>query len=134
MSNRASRDSQTRDKTVRTADWRPPSALEAPEPPVGYKHRWIRESVMEYDDRNNVHKRRREGYELVRAEEYPDFDAPVIDEGKNAGVIGVGGLLLARIPEEIAEQRNLTISRLRKIKWKLWIVIGCVNRIQRCQR
>lgn len=106
MSNRASRDSQTRDKTVRTADWRPPSALEAPEPPVGYKHRWIRESVMEYDDRNNVHKRRREGWELVRAEEYPDFDAPVIDEGKNAGVIGVGGLLLARIPEEIAEQRN----------------------------
>ena len=61
---------------------------------------------MHQDDRNNVHKRRREGYELVRAEEYPDFDAPVIDEGKNAGVIGVGGLLLARIPEEIADQRN----------------------------
>ena len=61
---------------------------------------------MHQDDRNNIHKRRREGYELVRAEEYPDFDAPVIDEGKNAGVIGVGGLLLARIPEEIADQRN----------------------------
>ena len=106
MSDRASRDSQTREKTVRTADWKPPSTLEAPEAPVGYKHRWIRESVMEYADRNNIHKRRREGYELVRAEEYPDFDAPVIDEGKNAGVIGVGGLLLARIPEEIADQRN----------------------------
>ena len=37
---------------------------------------------MQQDDRNNIHKRRREGYELVRAEEYPDFDAPVIDEGK----------------------------------------------------
>ena len=106
MTNRASRDSQTREKKMRNADWRPPSALDAPEAPVGYKHRWIRESVMEYDDRNNIHKRRREGYELVRAEEYPDFDAPVIDEGKNAGVIGVGGLLLARIPEEIADQRN----------------------------
>ena len=96
MTNRASRDSQTREKEMRSADWRPPSALDAPEAPVGYKHRWIRESVMEYDDRN----------ELVRAEDYPDFDAPVIDEGKNAGVIGVGGLLLARIPEEIADQRN----------------------------
>ena len=106
MTNRASRDSQTREKEMRTADWRPPSALDAPEAPVGYKHRWIRESVMHQDDRNNIHKRRREGYELVRAEEYPDFDAPVIDEGKNAGVIGVGGLLLARIPEEIADQRN----------------------------
>ena len=106
MTNRASRDSQTREKEMRTADWKPPSTLEAPEAPVGYKHRWIRESIMHQDDRSNVHKRRREGYELVRAEEYPDFDAPVIDEGKNAGVIGVGGLLLARIPEEIADQRN----------------------------
>ena len=61
---------------------------------------------MEYDDRNNVHKRRREGWELVRAEDYPEFDAPVIDDGKNAGVIGVGGLVLARIPEEIVEQRD----------------------------
>ena len=61
---------------------------------------------MEYDDKNNIHKRRREGYELVKAEDYPDFDAPVIDEGKNAGVIGTGGLLLARVPEEIVEQRK----------------------------
>lgn len=107
MTNRANRDSQTREKSARTeAAWRPPSTLEAPEAPVGFKHRWIRESVMEFDDRNNVHKRRREGWELVRAEDYPDFDAPVIDEGKNAGVIGVGGLLLARIPEEIVEQRD----------------------------
>ena len=67
---------------------------------------------MEYDDRSNVHKKRREGYELVRAEDYPDFDAPVIDEGKNAGVIGVGGLVLARIPEEIAVQRD---SHYRKV-------------------
>ena len=106
MAERVSRDSQTREKEARVEAWRPPSTLEAPEAPVGYKHRWIRESVMEYDDRNNVHKRRREGWELVRAEDYPDFDAPVIDEGKNAGVIGVGGLVLARIPEEIVEQRD----------------------------
>ena len=106
MVDRASRDSQTREKFVLFYGCRPRSTLEAPEAPVGYKHRWIRESVMEYDDKNNVHKRRREGWELVRAEDYPDFDAPVIDEGKNAGVIGVGGLVLARIPEEIVEQRD----------------------------
>ena len=94
---RKSRDSQSREKTERRNDWKPPSALDAPEAPIGYKHRWIRESVMEYDDKNNIHKRRREGYELVKAEDYPDFDAPVIDEGKNAGVIGTGGLLLAAI-------------------------------------
>ena len=103
---RQSRDSQSREETKRNVDWKPPSALDAPEAPIGYKHRWIRESVLDYDDKNNVFKRRREGYELVRAEDYPDFDAPVVDEGKNAGVIGTGGLLLARIPEEIVEQRE----------------------------
>ena len=94
---RKSRDSQSREKTERRNDWKPPSALDAPEAPVGYKHRWIRESVMEYDDKNNIHKRRREGYELVKAEEYPDFDAPVIDEGKNAGVIGTGEIGRAHV-------------------------------------
>ena len=106
MADRTNRDSQTREKTARVQQWKPPSTLDAPEAPVGYKHRWIRERVMEYDDRSNIHKRLREGYELVRAEEYPDFDAPIIDEGKNAGVIGQGGLLLARVPEEVADSRN----------------------------
>ena len=95
-------------------EWKPPSTLEAPEAPIGYKHRWIRESVMDYDDRNNVHKKRREGWELVRASDHPEFDAPVIDEGKNAGCIGVGGLILARIPEEIADQRNAHYSKVAK--------------------
>jgi|TARA_A100000172_G_scaffold65925_1_gene45447 hypothetical protein len=106
MSDRTSRETATREKTERVPEWKPPSTLDAPDAPIGYKHRWIRESVMDYDDRNNVHKKRREGWELVRADEHPEFDAPVIDEGKNAGCIGVGGLILARIPEEIVEQRN----------------------------
>ena len=41
----------------------------------------------------------------MRADEYADSDYPVITDGKYAGVIGVGGLLLARIPEELAQQR-----------------------------
>ena len=106
MADRSNRESATREKQERKTDWKPPSTLDAPEAPVGYKHRWIRERVMDYDDKSNVFKRRREGYELVRAEEYPDFETPTIDEGKNAGVIGQGGLLLARIPEEVADSRN----------------------------
>ena len=61
---------------------------------------------MGYDDRKNVSSRSREGWELVRGEEFPDFDIPTVEDGKHAGVIGVGGLLLARIPEEIADERN----------------------------
>ena len=41
----------------------------------------------------------------MRADEYDNSDYPVITDGKHAGVIGVGGLLLARIPEELAQQR-----------------------------
>ena len=105
MADRTPRETQTRQSQERKV-WRPGTALEAPEPPLGFKHRWIRESVMEYDDKTNVHKRRQEGYYLVRAEEYPEYSGPVVDEGRNAGIIGVGGLVLARIPEELAEQRN----------------------------
>jgi len=105
MSDRMSRESKSRELEERKI-WRPGSALDAPEPPLGYQHRWIRESVMEFDDKTNVHKRRQEGYELVRAEEYPDYVGPVVDEGRNAGIIGVGGLVLARVPNEIVKQRN----------------------------
>ncbi len=105
MADRTSRDTQTRERQERKV-WRPGTALEAPEAPLGYTHRWIRESVMEFDDKTNVHKRRQEGYELVRAEEYPEYTGPVVDEGRNAGIIGVGGLVLARIPKELADQRN----------------------------
>ena len=49
----------------------------------------------------------REGYELVRAEEVENAsDYPVLEEGRYKGVIGVGGLLLAKVPEEIAKQRQ----------------------------
>jgi hypothetical protein len=42
----------------------------------------------------------------VRADEYPDSDYPIVDDGKYKGVIGVGGLVLARVPEEIAKSRQ----------------------------
>jgi hypothetical protein len=61
---------------------------------------------MGVDDRKNISARSREGWELVRGEEFPDFDIPTVDDGKHAGVIGVGGLLLARVPIEIVEERN----------------------------
>ena len=114
MAARSARDSESRENAERVQQWRPGSALDAPEPPLGFKHRWIRESVMEYDDKTNVHKKRQEGWELVRAEEYPDYVGPVVDEGRNAGTIGVGGLVLARIPEELVEQRNRHFNNVAK--------------------
>jgi hypothetical protein len=61
---------------------------------------------MGVDDKKNLSARLREGFELVRADEYPDFEAPTVQDGKHAGVIGVGGLVLARFPEETRSQRT----------------------------
>ena len=101
----ASRASQTRSKTERPKVWTPPSSLDAPPAPKGFRHRWIRAESLGFDDTKNISGRLREGFVLVRADEYPDSDYPIVSPGKYSGVIGVGGLLLARISEEIAKQR-----------------------------
>ena len=112
MTIKTPRSADTRVKTQRKRVWQRPSSLDAPPAPDGYIHRWIRAEVQGYQDTKNVISRLREGYELVRADEYPDMQMPTIEDGKHAGVIGVGGLLLARIPEELIKQRNAYYSGL----------------------
>ena len=104
---RTSRASQTREKVSQKKKvWTPPSSLDAPPAPTGFRHRWIRAETLGFQDTKNVAGRIRSGYELVRADEYPDSDYPVVEDGKYKGVIGVGGLVLARVPEEIAKSRQ----------------------------
>ena len=103
---KTSRASQTRDKVKKPTTWTPPSSLDAPPAPEGYRHRWIRVEVLGFDDTKNVSGKLREGWELVRADEYPEQDFPSLTTGKYSGVIGVGGLVLARLPEEIAKSRE----------------------------
>ena len=102
---KTSRAAGTRTKTERPKEYKPPSSLDAPPAPDGFRHRWIRAESLGFTDSKNIYGRLREGYELVRADEYTDSDYPVVSEGKYKGVIGVGGLLLARIPEELAQAR-----------------------------
>ena len=104
---KTSRASQTRSKTERPKVWVPPSSLDAPPAPDGFRYRWIRAESLGFDDSKNIQGRLRSGYELVRAEEVENAsDYPVLDTGKYKGVIGVGGLLLAKVTEEIAQQRT----------------------------
>lgn len=120
MVDKTPRTADTRTKTQRKRVWQRPSSLDAPHAPDGYIHRWIRAEVRGFEDTKNVINRLREGYELVRADEYPDWQLPTIEDGKHAGIVGVGGLLLARIPEELIEQRNeyykgLTDDQIRAV-------------------
>ena len=99
-----SRASQTK-KETRKKVWTPPSYLDTPNAPNGFRHRWVRVEILGYVDTKNIQGRLRSGYELVRADEYPEDDYPAIPDGKYQGVIGHGGLVLTRVPEEIAQAR-----------------------------
>ena len=120
---RTSRSSREKVET-RNKPWTPPSSLDAPPAPKGFKHRWIRTESVGFMDTGNVSKKLREGWEFVRAEEIKnqlgDHDYPVVREGQYQGLIGVGGLVLARIPEEVVEQRkkyfeNITADQVKSV-------------------
>jgi hypothetical protein len=113
---KTSRASQTRAKTAKKTVWTPPSSLDAPPAPDGYHHRWIRAETMGFDDTKNMAGKLRSGYELVRADEYPETDYPTINDGKYKGVIGVGGLLLARISTELVKSREEYFNKLTKAR------------------
>ena len=113
---KTSRASQTRAKTTKKTVWTPPSSLDAPPAPDGYHHRWIRAETMGFDDTKNMAGKLRSGYELVRADEYPETDYPTINDGKYQGVIGVGGLLLARISTELVQSRKEYFDNLTRQK------------------
>ena len=103
---RQPRSTQSREKQTRRKPWVPPSRLDAPTPPDGYRHRWIRTSLRGEEDKMNIHAKLREGWEPVRADEYSGQDYAVITDGDHAGIIGNGGLMLSRIPEETAQERT----------------------------
>ena len=113
-----SRASQTREKTLRKKVWTPPSYLDTPNAPAGFRHRWVRVEILGYVDTKNIQGRLRSGYELVRADEYPEDDYATMPDGKYKGIIGHGGLVLTRVPEEIAKQRSDYFSKLGEDQMK----------------
>ena len=107
---------QARSESERPKVWVNSSHLDAPKCPDGYRQRWIRYETMGQDDTKNITAKLRQGYELVRADSYPDANFPAVEVGRYKGYIGVGGLVLARIPEELAKQRDAYFNKLTKDK------------------
>lgn len=105
MADRTPRDHVTREHTIRPTAWKPPSILPDPTPEPGYVFRWIRTSMMNSADNTNVSRQLREGYVPVRAEDHPELMLAADENGRFKGNIEVGGLLLCKIPEEVARQR-----------------------------
>ena len=113
---RTSRESETRKENTQPKSWAPPSSLDAPPAPQGYAHRWIRTTVTGFEDTANVTKKLREGWDFVRADELESSGQahkfPILHQGQYKGCIGIGGLVLARIPEEILKSRAEYFTRI----------------------
>ena len=110
-SNRTPRNASSRSSQAARKPWTPPQILETPYAPPGIKYRWIRTHIRGEDDKTNVHMRFREGFEPVKPSEVAGYDLPTIDDGKHAGTVGVGGLILCKIPVETANERNAHFER-----------------------
>ena len=85
--------------------WSPASALDMPQPKGDYRFRWIAEHVNGVHTPRNVQSAIREGYERVRISELPD-DFIVDEDVKGDGYARTGGLILMRLPETFAAQRQ----------------------------
>ena len=114
---RKSRESENHAKQTRRQPWRPVRKLETPPAPEGYEYRWIRESMLGQEDKANVARRIREGWELVRGTDLPaEYSYPTADTGRHAGLVYSEGLLLAKIPTETREERNAYYEEQTRLK------------------
>lgn len=120
MTERTTRDFDTRERRERPKVWQPASTLPEPEPMPGYSLRWVRVSTLNEHDARNMSGKLREGWEPVRIEEQPQFKMIVDAKSQYKDNIEVGGLLLCKIPEEFMEQRkayyaNKTDQQMRAV-------------------
>ena len=103
---RLTRNTESRDKTMRKQSWAPPELLPSPNPEPGFKFRWVRVSTLNSPDPINISAKRREGWEPVKASEHPELQYHIDPEANSKDVVVIGGLMLCKTPEEFVEQRN----------------------------
>lgn len=109
-----SRSDKTREVTQRRTTFEEPNWLEIPSSVIkrhaseGMALRWIRITLRNQEDYQNVGKRTAEGWEFVQAEEVPEMlqSSDVREGGRYAGAVCRGDLALAKMPKELAESRQ----------------------------
>lgn len=98
--NRTPREIETREVTRRR--WRPSSTLPEVMAKPGYRYHWVRTHLMGEADPMNIGRNIREGYEPVKVTDHPELQL----ESNAKGEVVVGGLMLCRMPEEMAKERD----------------------------
>ena len=104
--NRTQRNNEKRNSQERLKAWAPPSTLPDVIPLPGYSYHWKRTATLNDPDPRNMSMALREGYEPVKADEQPHMQIVADTNSRYPGCIEIGGLLLCKIPSEIAKQRN----------------------------
>jgi hypothetical protein len=104
---RSPRSIEKRENEERNQSWSPPNLLPDPHPKDGWSFKWVRISTQGQDDPTNYSKKLREGWEAVPIVDAPEMEHLVLDpKPRFKGKVEVGGLLLCRMPEHMAKQRN----------------------------
>ena len=107
------RELETRETEMKpVATWAPPELLPQPNERPGWVHRYVRTSTLGTVDPMNVSSKRREGFEPVKAEDYPELMAHASIDGQFKGSIEIGGLVLCRAPSEFMKQREAHFEKL----------------------
>jgi hypothetical protein len=109
--NRLTRDTQTRDTSVRPKQWAPAELLPEPDKQPGYAYRWIRTSTLNAADPRNLSAKLREGWEPVNVSEQPQMQLLIDPASRFKDNVEIGGLLLCKTPTEFIEQRNEHFNR-----------------------
>lgn len=102
---RKPRSLETRETSSRRRSWVEPTMLPDPMPQDGYVFKWVRTATRNNEDKANYQKRIREGWEPVDAADHPELMMD-LNVGQASGKVEVGGLILCKMPEEMAEQRK----------------------------
>lgn len=104
--NRNTRTSVTREALERKKSWAPPTLLPDPDPEDGFVFRWVRISIGGKSDPMNVSAKLREGWEPVKASDHPEIQLYTTEDSRFRDNIVIGGLMLCKIPVEMAQQRD----------------------------
>ena len=109
--NRLAREIESRENTQRKKAWTPPQLLPSPISQPGWVFRWIRTAMMGQADPTNTSSKLREGWEPVKAEDHPELMMQADQNSRFKGNIEIGGLLLCKAPQEMADQRDEYFQR-----------------------
>lgn len=103
---RSTRGTTTRESELRSKPWSPAPLLPNPDPREGLDFRYVRIGYRESADSLNLSQALRDGWEPVKATEYPELAANVINDPNRRFPDNVefGGLLLCARPVYIGEQ------------------------------